>query len=76
MSARYWAFSIVLPVVVILVIAIAVGLSPRLFMEESFLRIIMTTTLCEVTFIPLVWFILLDKSERQFIKGKIPWLKK
>ena len=75
MSAKYWAFSIMSPVLVVTACGTIVGLIPRLFMEESFARIVVTAVLCEATFIPLVWFILLDGAEREFVKGKILCLK-
>jgi O-antigen/teichoic acid export membrane protein len=76
MSARYWAFSIMLPIVIVTLCATFFGLLPRFFMVESFIRIIVTTIFCEVAFIPLVWFVLFDNCEREFVLGRIPWLRK
>ena len=76
MSARYWVFSTILPVFAVTLFGAIVGLLPRFFMEESFARIIVTASFCEAAFIPLVWFVLFDNSEREFVKRKIPWLRK
>ena len=76
MSARYWALSIMLPILIVTTCGTFFGLLPRFFMEESFSRIVVTTIFCEVTFIPLVWFVLFDNSEREFVLKKIPWLRK
>lgn len=75
MSARYWLRSIVLPVAIVAGAGAAAGLMPRLFMEPSLLRVIATSAICEAAFIPLVWCVLLDASERDFVRKKLPWSK-
>lgn len=75
MSARYWVSSIILPIFIVTVCGASFGWLPRLFMEESFARVVVTTFFCEVAFIPLVWFVLFDKSERAFILKKMTWLR-
>ena len=76
MSARYWVFSIILPVFTVTALGTVAGLLARLFMVESFARIVVTAIFCEAAFIPLVWFVLFDKTEREFVLRKIPWLRK
>lgn len=76
MSARYWISSIMLPIVMVTTLGAIFGLLPRFFMEESIWRVIVTTIFCEVAFIPLVWCVLFDNSEREFVLRKIPWLRK
>ena len=36
-------------------------------------RVVFTTLACELALLPLVWFVLLDADEREYIKAK--WVK-
>jgi hypothetical protein len=40
-------------------------------MASGLCRVLVTTLLCELVLLPLVWFVLLDGSERQFVLNKI-----
>ena len=71
MSARYWMRTILLPIFAISVICLAVGYMPRLFWPSGILRIMITSMICEITFLPLVWFLCLSLEEREFIKMKM-----
>ena len=71
MSARHWLFRLLVPVAVTIILTGLFGYSTRLFMTPGFSRVLATTILCELVLLPLVWFVLLDESERQFILNKI-----
>lgn len=64
MSARQWLFRTVLPLVAVASITTAAGLLARLVLSAGFSRVALTTFLCETVFLPLVWFVLLDASDR------------
>ena len=71
MSARYWLFRIMLPICCVVIIVTIVGFSTRFLFDTGMLRIVVTTAFCEVVFLPLAWFLLLDMSERQYVTNKI-----
>ncbi len=57
----------VLPLILIL---IGLGCLPKLFIRASFRRVVLTTTLCEMIFLPTIWLFVLKESERRFLKDK------
>ena len=71
MSARYWLFKILLPILVLSVACGALGLCPRLFMDVSIIRIFVTTILVEIVLLPGTWFLLLDQDEKFVVRAKI-----
>ena len=71
LSFLYWLRRIVLPVLAVALITILAGMTIRYFMEESFLRIVITTIICEVVFLPLAWFVALECDERDFVKTRV-----
>ena len=40
-------------------------------MPASFGRIVLTTTVCELVILPLLWTLILNADERRFVKEKI-----
>ncbi len=76
MSGRYWLFRIVLPSVFLSIFCGALGYLPRLFMPGGFIRVVVTTLVCEAAFLPLSWFLMLDADEKAYIVDKISrWTK-
>lgn len=75
LSARIWFSKILIPLALLLVLALAAGLIPRLILSASFLRVIITTFVTEVALLPLAWFLLLDITERQYVSGRLVELK-
>ena len=71
MSARYWAFKIMLPMGVVVGIVGTVGYLLRYVMNTGIIRIFSTTIVCEVLLLPLAWFVLLDSSERLYLTNRI-----
>lgn len=71
MSVRRWICHMALPVFVSAVLALAVGIMVRTCLDPSVVRIFATAMAFEAFFLPLVWFLLLDAYEREYIWGKV-----
>ena len=74
MSAMYWIRRVVTPILIITLISTGIGYLPRLFMAASIWRVLVTTAFVEIALLPLIWFIVLDCDERQYVgvrMGKI-----
>ena len=69
-SPVYWFTAVFLPITIATFFASLVGFLPRLFMAASFVRIVITTVLCELVFLSLIWFIVLSEEERKFVLNK------
>ena len=67
----YWIRSVLLPLSVSAAITLAIGCLPKFFMMASFGRVVLTTTLCEMIFLPTIWLFVLKESERRFLKDKL-----
>ena len=52
-------------------IVIVGGLCVRLFMVESFWRVVVTTCVCLAVFLPGCWALVLSATEKNFITSKI-----
>ena len=70
-SCRAWVLRIVCPVVLVSCLTLLVGLLPRIFCAASFGRVVLTTLVCELAFWPLVWGLVLEKGEREFVLEKV-----
>lgn len=70
MSARYWTEKVCLPLLGTIALALIIGSVPRLFMEQTFLRVCVTTTMVELFLLPIAWLFVLDSSERAFLTSK------
>lgn len=71
LSVRHWMRTLFFPICLSMVLAIIGGLIPRLLMPQSFLRVVLTTINCEILFIPLVWFVVLDVHERSYVVDQL-----
>jgi hypothetical protein len=71
MSGRYWMRTILLPLAFLFGIALFVGYLPHFVMQSGFLRVIVTTLVCEVVLLGLSWTFVLDTSEKAFVIEKI-----
>lgn len=74
MSAWYWLRRVCIPLVLLIAICLMVGLVPRLFLAQSFLRICTTTLMVELILIPFSWFLILDATEKMFFKTRFATL--
>ena len=69
MSIRYWLFKIMIPICIVSLVSAIVGFSARLLLPSGLIRVGVTTAFCEFALIPISWFALLDKSERQYVSN-------
>lgn len=67
---RNWIFNVAKPLVIAITLTGIVGVLPSFFMDQSFWRVCVTTVFCELMFLPLCWFVLLNNEERQFVNDK------
>lgn len=67
----YWIRSVLVPLSASAAITLAIGCLPKFFMIASFGRVILTTVLCEIIFLPTIWMFVLKESERRFLKDKL-----
>lgn len=70
-SVRHWFMRVGIPLPLVGGIAFAVAYLPQLFMAPSFMRIVVTTCLAEMVFLPLMWFFVLKDRERDFIVSRV-----
>lgn len=68
---RMWFGKVFSPLLIICLLTCSLGFSVRFIMEASFLRVIMTTLICEVFFMPAVYFLVLDSDERRYLNARI-----
>lgn len=68
---QYWFFRIVLPILLASLITIGFSYAFHLFFNPYISRILLTTVLSEIVFLPLCWYFVLDKEEQLFVKQKI-----
>lgn len=69
-APSYWLRHVFVPIVLLSAICLFVGWLPQCFLAPSFLRVVLTTIIVECVFLPTVWFLVLDKSEREYIIAK------
>ena len=71
MSARYWVFRIMFPIVCVASVAVLGGFAARFVMSSGIARIGLTTVICESLLLPMTWYLLLDAVERQYVANKL-----
>ena len=67
MSISYYWTKLFFPLLMVCVASAIVGLVPRVFFGASFGRVLLTTIVVEMILLPLSWFVVFDKDERQFV---------
>ena len=71
MSARHWLVRILLPIVAIVVIAGCLGYCIRYIVKPGIVRVILTSIVCDFSFLLLAWHLALDNTERAYIVDKV-----
>ena len=66
-----WWRHVLIPILILMLIVLSAGLLPRLYIGPSFWRVVFTTLCCEVVFMPGVWFFVLNKQERMFLRERV-----
>ena len=76
MRAYRWFKEIFLPISGLLMAECSLAYIPHFFMPQGIARLFVTVILSEIIFFPLAWVIVLNVSEREFIKDKLNMLRK
>lgn len=71
LSVRVWFTRVLCPLTFTCVATIAVGAVVVLLFRQSFGRLCLTTAVCEVVFLPLVWKLVLEPGEREMLLSKL-----
>lgn len=78
-SFWHWVRTVFVPLAVSTMTVSVIVYQVRIFMEASFVRVVMTTVVSEVLFLTSAWFWILTKDERQFVVNrfspKFRWIK-
>lgn len=64
-----WVFRLCVPMVAVSAAAYAAARISALFLAPSLLRVALSTLCAEAVFVPLVWFFVLDATERAYVLG-------
>lgn len=75
LSVKYWLLGIVLPIACSIFLAASFGVLPQLFMGASFIRVILSTVVTEIFFVPSVWFLVLNNTEKSIVLDKLRKVK-
>lgn len=70
-SIRAWLNGVFLPLAVAIVLTSFFGMIPHFFMASSLSRVCVTTLCCEIVFLPMTWFLILNDEERKYVVEKI-----
>ena len=71
MSIQRWLFGIMIPIGFCTVVISSLAYLLQFAMPPSFVRVCLTTGIVEVLLIPFVWNVVLDTSEKEFVKARI-----
>lgn len=77
LSIRRWLLSVLFPFCSVATVVFAVGCFVRSTFEPSLVRVVLTTSSVESVYLPLVWFFVLKREERQYlirrVSAKMKW---
>ena len=68
-DVAYWTNRVFLPICATAALSLATGYCTRFFIGESFLRILITTVVCEAVLLPLAWSWVFEEGERNRVVG-------
>ena len=71
MSVTHWLKRIILPIYAGIVISAGIGALPRLFMTQSFARLVCSSVACEISFLVVAWYWVFDVKEKEYVLEKI-----
>ena len=71
LSSRHWLVHVFFPLVFLTASSLGIGYLPRLFMNQCFVRICITTAVIELWMLPMAWMLVLNRDEREFVSGKL-----
>ena len=77
MSIRFWFARILFPISVVFAAALVMGLVPRLYLAQSFTRVVVSSVVIESVLLCGTWLLVLDVNERSVVQTKlISWLRR
>ena len=77
MSIRFWFGRILFPISVVFAAALVMGLVPRLYLAQSFTRVVVSSVVIESVLLCGTWLLVLDVNERSVVQTKlISWLRR
>lgn len=71
LSLRHWFYRVFAPLVIVCAIGFAPGACVVYAFEPSFIRVIVTTAVCEFMLVPAAWFFVLSIDERNLLVRKL-----
>lgn len=71
MSMCVWLREVLSPACILLIITGALGSSTRMFMEASFIRVLVTSVMVNAALIPLSYLFVLNEEERCYLKNSV-----
>ena len=71
MSARYWVYKIIFPLLSVACCTFAIGYCIKCRLPESLYRLGMTTIACEFVLLSLSWWLVLTADERQYVLSRV-----
>lgn len=75
-SFRYWFRRVFCPLLILSLSVLVGGCIPRMLMSASLVRVIVTTSICLLIFMPMIWLVVLDGSERSALRNKFSLLER
>jgi len=69
-SLRQWLMGIIVPLLIVSVVSGFVGLAPRIMIEASIGRVVLTVFVTVSTLLMISWFVLFDVSEKAFVRSR------
>ena len=71
LSFLHWIKAVLMPITVLTICSCVVGMFPRFFLSQSFLRCVITTIAVEVVMLPMVWWVILVEAERSYVIAQV-----
>ena len=66
-----WIRTVFVPLGVLILCVTVLGVVPMLFLSASLIRVVVTTVVCEMAFIPIVWFFVVSESEKEYLYSHV-----
>lgn len=70
-SLRKWGLKVFIPIVAVSGISLVFGSASTYLFGQGLYRLLLTVGICESTFIPLVWYLVLDIETRTVLRQKL-----
>ena len=75
-SILRWFCDVFIPIIMICFMSSTVAYILRIFIHQGILRLIMSSLVLEGSLLPLFWFAVMKKEEREYLLGKYKFLMK